>query len=125
MAAALTGAAVFVFFAQMLNPEPINTVVYAFFGLSIGGGLIVAPLAAPTIIIAERRRSGPIWVFLAAGLVTGFATLGVLTYFTGWSSKGLLLVPLPTTAASLTYWLVAWHWFAPREDFDQTVEVFE
>ena len=64
-------------------------------------------------------------MFLAAGLVAGFAVLGVITLAAGWIGKGLILIPVPITAGSLTYWLVAWHWFAPRDEIDATLEVFE
>lgn len=126
-AAALVGALVFVVLAVVINRESLSpeTLIFAVPALFVIGAVVAAPAAAPTIIITERRKSGPLWVFLAAGLAAGFAILGVLTYFTGWSSKGLLLVPAPTTAASLTYWLVAWRWFAPKDEIDATLEVFE
>ncbi|MEO0591855.1 MAG: hypothetical protein AAFZ11_15040 [Pseudomonadota bacterium] len=126
-AAALAGAAVFAGLSTVINQEPVSfdLLIYALPALFIIGAVVAAPVAAPTIIITERRRSGPFWVFLAAGLVAGFAILGVLTYFTGWASKGLILIPAPTTAASLTYWLVAWHWFAPKDTVEAERKVFE
>ena len=126
-AAALVGALVFVVLAVAINEDAVSaeTLMFALPALFIMGGVVAAPAAAPTIIITERRRSGPFWVFLAAGLVAGFAVLGVITLAAGWIGKGLILIPVPITAGSLTYWLVAWHWFAPRDEIDATLEVFE
>ncbi|MEM6857550.1 MAG: hypothetical protein AAF559_06730 [Pseudomonadota bacterium] len=126
-AAALVGALVFVVLAVAINQDPVSaeTLIFAIPALVIMGAVVAAPAAAPTIIITERRRSGPFWVFLAAGLVAGFAILGVITYAAGWIGKSLVLIPVPISSASLTYWLVAWHWFAPKDEIDATLEVFE
>ena len=126
-AAALVGAIVFVVLAVAINEDPVSaeTLTLAVPALVIMGGVVAAPAAAPTIIITERRRSGPFWVFLAAGLVAGFAILGVITLAAGWIGKGLILIPDPITAAAVTYWLVAWRWFAPKDEIEATLEVFE
>ncbi|MEO0871992.1 MAG: hypothetical protein AAFY19_08560 [Pseudomonadota bacterium] len=126
-AAALVGALVFVVLAVVINREPISpeTLIFAVPVLVIIGAVVATPAAAPTIIITERRRSGPFWVFLAAGLVAGFAILGVITYAAGWTANSLILIPVPTTAAALTYWLVAWHWLPPKDEIEATLEVFE
>ena len=126
-AAALVGAVVFVVLAVVINQERVSpeSLIYILPALVIIGAVVAAPAAAPTIIITERRRSGPFWVFLAAGLVAGFAILGVFSYAAGWTAKSLVLIPAPTTAASLTYWLVAWHWLPPKDEIDATLEVFE
>ena len=126
-AAALVGAVVFVVLAVAINEDPVSaeTLIIAVPAIVIMGGVVAAPAAAPTIIITERRRSGPFWVFLAAGLVAGSAILGVITLAAGWIGKGLILIPVPITAAAVTYRLVAWHWFAPKDEIEATLEVFE
>lgn len=127
-AAALAGAAFFISSAVLINEEPfaLEDLIYILLTLVIVGGVLAAPVAAPTIIITERRKSGPSWVFLSAGLVAGFAMLGVFVYLSGWprNSMGFIL-PATTTAASMTYWLVAWHWLAPKDNIEAELEVFE
>ncbi|MEO1731914.1 MAG: hypothetical protein AAFR64_14420, partial [Pseudomonadota bacterium] len=98
-AAALAGSAFFISSAILINQEPFSPedLIYILPTLVIVGGVLAAPVAAPTIIISERRKSGPSWVFLAAGLVAGFAMLGVFVYMSGWprNSMGFILPATP------------------------------
>jgi len=95
-----------------------------FIALAIIIALVALPAGLPTIIITERRKSGPWWLFCAAGLAAGLGSIAVAYYYIGFP-KNIALIPITTLSGAMTYWLIAWRIFPPSNNISSTLEVFE
>ena len=125
--AATTASACFVMTLQLLDsaaaPPPTGWGVL-FVALAIIIALAALPAGLPTIIITARRKSGPWWLFFAAGLAAGLGIIAVIFYYTG-SPKNAAIIPITTLSGAMTYWLIAWRIFPPSDNISSTLEVFE
>ena len=74
------------------------------------------PLGLPTMIVIEKKQSGPVWVFLGVALLHGLA-ITLWAYFVhsqiAWELSALFTVPF--LAGWLTYWTIAWRLYPPAE----------
>ena len=127
VAGCLAGAAFFILAASFEGPMN-DTVSLFFMGLFVtfAGGVIAAPLAVPFIILAERKRVGEWWMFLAAGIGIGVIMLGMITYLGGpFRGRNVILGSGPPIIAALTYWFFAWHRNPPIPEIESDLKVFE
>jgi len=123
-AAALAGMAVLVAAGwidlQSLRFDRLGFIAPLFIEGALMGAALSLPIAVPTILYTELRRKSSVWIFATAGLLSALA---VILSFSNYSLDPALWRPLAlldvvriaavTLAASLTYWLVAWHLFPP------------
>jgi len=106
---------------QSLSLDRIGHIAPLFAGGALAGAAYALPVALPTILITEFTRFHSVWVFVAAGLVTGVVMIVFVSDYTladfasghPWLIRDAAVIGAVSLAASLTYWLIAWRLYPP------------
>ncbi len=105
-----------------LSLDRIGHIAPLFVGGAFAGAAYALPIALPTMLLTELTRFHSVWIFVAAGLLTGLVMmalfsdyrLGDLLRAEAWLVRDLTVICTVSVVASVTYWAFAWRLYPPR-----------